>query len=132
MSAAIPAIIRIVPTYFMCSTNRRHSYAEPEVRVNRSNRVGMSRLNHHEFNLVAFKGSRRKSVASHLFYDRPICEKILLRLHFRRELGFQNAALPLVAIGILKRYRLRSLVDPWFGGLGTFLRAQFLYENLVG
>src|ERR1039457_4429954 len=91
----------------------------------------MIRLDHHEFNLAAFKGSRRKSVASHLFDDRPICEKVLLRLHFRRELCFQNAALPLVPIGNLKRYRLRSLVDLWFGGLGKFLHAQFLYENLV-
>ena len=91
----------------------------------------MSLLDHHEFDLAAFKGSRRKSIARHLFDDRPICEKVLLRLYFRRELGFQNAALPRVPIGNLKRYRLRSLVDLLFGGLGKFPHTQFLYEALV-
>jgi hypothetical protein len=87
----------------------------------------MSRLDHHEFNLAAFKGSRRKSVASHLFDDRPICEKVLLRLYFRRELGFQNAALPRVPIGNLKRYRLRSLVDLLLVGLASFrIRSSFM------
>src|SRR5450755_601224 len=91
----------------------------------------MSRLDHHEFNLAAFKGSRRESVASHLFDDRPICEKVLLRLYLRRELGFQNAALPRVSIGNLKRYRLPALVDLLFGGLGKFPHTLFLYETLV-
>jgi hypothetical protein len=91
----------------------------------------MSRLDHHEFDLAAFKGSRRKSVASHLFDDRPICEKVLLRLYLRWELGFQNAALPRVPISNLKRYRLRSLVDLLFSGLGKFPHTQFLYEALV-
>jgi hypothetical protein len=72
----------------------------------------MSGLDHHEFDLAAFKGSRRKSVASHLFDDRPICKKVLLRQYLRWELGLQNAALPRVPIRNPKRYRLRSLVDP--------------------
>ena len=91
----------------------------------------MSRLDHHEFDLAAFKGSRRKSVASHLFDDRPICKKVLLRLYLRWELGLQNAALPRVPIRNLKRYRLRSLVDLLFGGLGKFPHTLFLYETLV-
>ena len=93
--------------------------------------VGMSRLDHHEFDLAAFKGSRRKSVASHLFDDRPICKKVLLRLYLRWELGLQNAALPRVPIRNLKRYRLRSLVDLLFGGLGKFQQYRFLYENFA-
>jgi len=44
----------------------------------------ISRLHHHEFDLAVFKGTRRKSVACHLFDDRPMCEKVLLRLDFRR------------------------------------------------
>jgi hypothetical protein len=72
----------------------------------------MSGLDRHEFDLADFKGSRRKSVASHLFDDRPICKKVLLRLYLRWELGLQNAALPRVPIRNPKRYRLRSLVDP--------------------
>jgi len=76
-------------------------------------------------------GSRRKSVARHLFDDRPICEKVLLRLYLRWELGLQNAALPRVPIRYLKRYRLRSLVDLLFGGLGKFPHTLFLYEILV-
>ena len=51
----------------------------------------MSRLDHHEFDLAAFKGSIRN----------------------------------------LKRYRLRSLVDLLFGGLGKFPHTLFLYETLV-
>jgi hypothetical protein len=44
------------------------------------NAVRVRRLSHHQFDLAAFKGSHRKSIASHLFDDRPICEKVLLRL----------------------------------------------------
>ena len=77
----------------------------------------MSRLDHYEFDLAVIKGSRRKSVASHLFDHRPICEKVLLRLYLRWEVGLQNAALPRVPIRNLKRYRLGSLADlvrsPW-------------------
>src|SRR5450759_4475727 len=91
----------------------------------------MGRLDHHKFDLVAFKRSRRKSVASHLFDDRPICEKVLLRLYLRWELGLQNAALPRVPIQNLKRYRLQSLVDLLFGGLGKFPHTLFLYETLI-
>jgi hypothetical protein len=112
--------------------NASKAYDGPEVRVNRVYYgVGMSRLDHHEFDLAAFKGSRRKSVASHLFDDRPICKKVLLRLYLRWELGLQNAALPRVPIRNLKRYRLRSLVDLLFGGLGKFPHTLFLYETLV-
>jgi hypothetical protein len=105
----------------------------PEVRVNGvyEGVVGMSGLDHHEFDLAAFKGSRRKGVASHLFDDRPICKKVLLRLYLRWELGLQNAALPRVPIRNLKRYRLRSLVDLLFGGLGKFPHTLFLYETFV-
>ena len=78
----------------------------------------MSRLDHPEFDLAAFKDSRRKSVASHLFDGRPIYEKVLLRLYLRWEVGLQNAALPRVPISNLKRYRLGPLVDLLFGGLG--------------
>ena len=91
----------------------------------------MSRLDHHKLDLAVFKGSRRKSVASHLFDDRPICEKVLLRLYLRWELGLQNAALPRVPIRYLKRYRLRSLVDLLFGRLGKYPHALFLYETLA-
>jgi hypothetical protein len=91
----------------------------------------MSRLDHHEFDLAVLKGSRRKSVAGHLFDDRPICEKVLLRLYLRWQPGLQNAALPGVPIRYLKRYRLRSLVDLLFGGLGKLLHARFLYDNIA-
>jgi hypothetical protein len=91
----------------------------------------MSRLGHHEFDLTVFKGSRRKSVASHLFDDRPICEKVLLRLCLRWKLGLQNAALPRVPVRNLKRYRLGSLVDLLFGGLGKFPHTLFLYETFA-
>jgi hypothetical protein len=43
----------------------------------------------------------------------------------------QNAALPRVPIRYLKRYRLRSLVDLLFGGLGKFLHTLFLYDNIA-
>src|SRR6266850_2445389 len=88
----------------------------------------MSRLDHHEFDLAAFKGSRRKSVASHLFDDRPICKKVLLRLYLRWEPGLQNAALPRVPIRNLKRYRLGPFADLLFGGLGKFPHTLFLCE----
>src|SRR5882757_6591740 len=88
----------------------------------------MSRLDHHEFDLAAFKGSRRKSVASHLFDDRPICKKVLLRLYLRWEPGLQSAALPRVPIRNLKRYRLGPLADLLFGGLGKFPHTLFLCE----
>jgi hypothetical protein len=91
----------------------------------------MSRLDHHEFDLATFKGSRGKSVASHLFDDRPICEKVLLRLYLRWELGLQNAGLPRVPIRNLKRYRLGSLVDLLFGGLGKFAHTLFLYKTFA-
>src|ERR1700716_690104 len=78
----------------------------------------MSRLDHYEFDLAVIKGSRRKSVACHFFDHRPICEKVLLRLYLRWEVGLQNAALPRVPISNLKRYRLGPLVDLLFGGLG--------------
>ena len=38
---------------------------------------------------------------------------------------------PRVPLGNLKRYRLRSLVDLLFGGLGKFPHTQLLYEALV-
>src|SRR3954452_22804808 len=88
-------------------------------------------LDHYEFDLAAFKRSRCKSVACHLFDDRPMGEKILLGLYLRWEPGLQNAALPSVAIRYLKRHRLRSLVDLLFGGLGKFPHALFLYEILA-
>src|ERR1700716_1386238 len=91
----------------------------------------MSRLDHDEFDLATFKCSRCKSVACHLFDDRPICEKIFLRLYFRWQPGLQDAALPRVAIRYLKGNRLRSLVDLLFGGLGKFPHTLFLYEILV-
>jgi hypothetical protein len=91
----------------------------------------MSRLDHHEFDVAVFKGSRRKSVACHLFDDRPMCEKVLLRLYLRWQPGLQNAVLPCVPIRYLKRYRLRSLIDLLFGGLGKFHHALFLYENFA-
>jgi hypothetical protein len=91
----------------------------------------MSRLDHHEFELAIFKGSRRKSVACHLFDDRPICEKVLLRLYLRWQPGLQNAALPRVPVRYLKRYRLRSLADFLFGGLGKLLHTLFLYDNIA-
>jgi hypothetical protein len=91
----------------------------------------MSRLDHHEFDLAAFKGSCRKSVARHFFDDRPIREKVLLRLYLRWELGLQNAALSRVPIRNLKRYRLGSLVDLLFGGLGKFPHTLFLYKTFA-
>jgi hypothetical protein len=51
---------------------------------NRDPQARISRLHHHEFDLTVFEGSRRKRVACHLFDDRPICEKVLLRLYLRR------------------------------------------------
>lgn len=87
----------------------------------------MSRLDHYEFDLAVFKGSRRKSVEGHLFDDRPICDKVFLRLRLRWELGLQNSALPRVPVRYLKRYRLRSLVDLLLGGHGRFPHALFLY-----
>jgi len=95
------------------------------------NDVRVSRLDHHQFDLAAFKGSHRKSIASHLFDDRPICEKVLLRLCLRWELGLQNAALPCVPIRDLKRYRLGSLLDLLFGGLGKFAHTLFLYNTFA-
>src|SRR5258707_8289853 len=86
----------------------------------------MSRLDHYEFDLALFKGSCRKSVACHLFDDRPICEKVLLRLKLRWEPGLQSAALPRVPIRNLKRYRLGSSLISW--GLGKFPHTLFLCE----
>ena len=80
----------------------------------------MSSLDQRESDLAVFKGSRRKGVARHLFDDRPICEKVFLRLRLRWELGLKNAALPHVPVRDQKRYRLQSLVDLLFGGLGKF------------
>jgi hypothetical protein len=88
----------------------------------------MSRSDHYEFDLAVFKGSGRKSVASHLFDDRPICEKVLLRLYLRWKPGLQNAALPRGPIRNLKRYCLRSLANLLFGGLGKFPHTLFLCE----
>ena len=85
-------------------------------------------LDHHEFDLVVFKGSRRNGVARHLLDDRPVCEKVLLRLSLCREFGLQNAALPRVAIGNLKRHRLGPLVDFLFGGLGEFPHTMFFHQ----
>lgn len=105
------------------------AYDKSEVRVNGDwQAVRMSRSDHHEFDLAVFKGPRRKSVASHSLDDRPIREKVLLRLQLRREFGLQDAALPRVPIRNLKRYRLGSLVDLLFGGLGKFPHTLFLYE----
>src|ERR1700686_1457168 len=91
----------------------------------------MSGLDHHELDLAVFYGARRKSVTRHLFDDRPICEKVLLRLCFRRQPGLQNAALPRVPIRYLKRYRLRPLADLPFGRLGDFSHTLFPYEALM-
>src|SRR5450759_3083961 len=91
----------------------------------------MSRLDHHEFDLATLKGSRGKSVASHLFDDRPIYEKVLLRLYLRWGLGVDEAAVPRGPIRNLKRYRLGSLVDLLFGGVGKCPHTLFLYETLV-
>jgi hypothetical protein len=49
----------------------------------------MFHLDHYELDLAVFKSSRRKSVACHLFDNWPICEKVLLRLYLRWELGLQ-------------------------------------------
>ena len=89
----------------------------------------MSRSDHHEFDPAVLKDSRRKSVASHLFDDRPICEKVLLRLYLRWEVGLQDAALPRVPIRNLKRYRLGSFIDLLFGGLGKFAHTLFLFKK---
>ena len=86
----------------------------------------MSRSDHHEFDPAVLKDSRRKRIASHLFDDRPISEKVLLRLYLRWEVGLQDAALPRVPIRNLKRYRLGSLIDLLFGGLGKFAHTLFL------
>src|ERR1700716_908708 len=90
----------------------------------------MSCLDHHQFDLSVFEGSRRKSVACHLFDDRPICEKVFLRLYLGRELGPQTAALPRIAIRDLKRHRLRSLDDLLFGGVVKFPHTLFLCKAL--
>lgn len=91
----------------------------------------MGRLDHHKFDLAVFDGSRRKSLARHLFNDQLICEKVFLRLCFGWEPGLQNAALPNVPVRYLKGYRLRFLADLLFGRLGKFPHALFLYEALV-
>lgn len=88
----------------------------------------MSYLDHHEFDLVVFKGSRRNGVARHLLDDRPVCEQVLLRLSLCREFGLQNAALPRVPVGNLKRHRLGSLADFLFGGLGEFPHTMFFHQ----
>src|SRR3977135_835055 len=95
------------------------------------NAPAVSRLGYLQFDLAAFKGSHRKSIASHLFDDRPICEKVLLRLKLRWELGLQNAALPSVPIRDLKRYRLGPLLGLLFGGLGKFAHTLFLYKTFA-
>jgi len=87
-------------------------------------------LHHYKLDLAVFKSSRHKGVARHLLDGRPICEKVLLRLYLRWELGLQNAALPRVPVRYLKRYRLGSLADLLLGGLGKFPHALFLYETL--
>jgi hypothetical protein len=51
-----------------------------------------------------------------------------LRLNLRWELRLQNTALARVPIRNLKRYRLESLFDLLFGGLGVFSHAVFLYD----
>jgi len=43
----------------------------------------------------------------------------------------QDAVLPRVPIRYLESYRLRSLVDLLFGGLGKFLHALFLYDTIA-
>src|SRR5260370_21540157 len=91
----------------------------------------MSRLDHHELDLAVFNGSRRKSVARHPFDDRPICEKVLLRLCPRWEFGLQNAALPHVPIRDLEGYRFRSLADLLLGRLGKFPPTLFLDQALL-
>jgi hypothetical protein len=78
---------------------------------------------HYEFDWTIFRGSSSKSVASHPFDCRPICEKVLLRLHLRRELGLQNAALARVAIRYLKGYCLRSFANLLLGRLWKFSHA---------
>jgi hypothetical protein len=43
----------------------------------------------------------------------------------------QDAVVPRVPIRDLKGYRLRSLVDLLFGGLGKFLHTLFLYDTIA-
>ncbi len=50
--------------------------------LNRSNVIAAG-SDHRELDLAAFNGSRRKGIASHPFDDRPIREKVLLRLCLR-------------------------------------------------
>jgi hypothetical protein len=80
--------------------------------------TGMTSSDHREFDLAVLEGSRRKRVASHPFDDRPICEKISLRLDLGWKFGLQNAALPRVPIRNLKGYRLGPLDELLFGGFG--------------
>ena len=92
---------------------------------------------HRELDLAVLKGSRRKRIASHPFDDRPICEKISLRLNLGWKFGLQNAALPRVPIRNLKGYRLGSLVELSFGRLGKLphtipLSTLALIANEVG
>jgi hypothetical protein len=85
----------------------------------------MSRLDHHEFYLAAFKSFRRKSIARHPFDGRPICAKVKLRLPPGWKSGLQRAALSGISIRDLKGYRLRSFDDLLFGGLGKFPHTLF-------
>lgn len=91
----------------------------------------MGPLDHHELDLAVFKESRCESIARHLFDGRPVCQKILLRLHLGWELGLQRAALSRISICDLKGYRLRPLVDLLFGGPGKFPQTLFLYEDVL-
>jgi hypothetical protein len=85
-------------------------------------------LDHHELQLAAFNGFRLESVPSHLFESRPIREKVLVRLCFRRKRRLQQAPLPRVSISYLKRYGLGSLLDFLLARLGKLAHTLLLIK----
>jgi len=85
-------------------------------------------LDHDELDLAIFERSCRKGIARHLFDDRPVCQQLFLCLYLGWKPRLQNAAVPRVPIGNLKRYRLGSLADLLCGGLGKFAHKLFLCE----
>src|SRR5216684_6152598 len=68
--------LRIFSRSFSTTAPYKPGKPDPHARI--------SRLHHHEFDLAVLEDSLRKSVACHLFDDRPMCEKVLLGLYLRR------------------------------------------------